>query len=112
MRHTARVLSVIDQVRNLRSRMLIQGYEDGMHQGAYWGIRTPIDRYATAGALDCPASSSRLLAQTPTRLKALDIVHRQRLANWGYALCDAAVRRHVMDDAPHPAFPWPAAAVG
>ncbi|MFG2106480.1 patatin-like phospholipase family protein [Micromonospora soli] len=112
-RHTARVLSVIDQqVRNLRSRMLIQGYEDGVYQGAYWGIRTPIEQYGTPGALDCPEPSTRLLAQTPTRLKALDVVHRQCLANWGYAVCDAAVRRHVVKDAPKPAFPWPEAAVG
>jgi NTE family protein len=114
LRHTHRVLSVIDQqVRNLRSRTLIRGYQSGEYEGAYWGIRTPIEDYGTDGVLDCPEASVQRLAATPTRLAALPVVHRERLANWGYAVCDAAVRRFLpVRAAPPPAFPWPAAGVG
>lgn len=113
-RHTKRVLSVIDQqVRNLRSRTLIAGYRRGDYTGAYWGMRTPIGRYGTPGSLPCPPAQTMQLAETPTRLAALSETDRQRLANWGYAVCDAALRRHVLVEAKAPAdFPWPAAAVG
>src|SRR4029453_15749502 len=46
LRHAARVLSVIDQqVRNLRIRLLIEGFSEGEFGGAYWGIRTDIADY-------------------------------------------------------------------
>ncbi len=33
--------------------------------------------------------------------------------NWGYAVCDAAMRRHVDNGLPAPAaFPYPASGVG
>ncbi len=34
-----------------------------------------------------------VLAETPTRLKRLDTRHQERLINWGYAVCDAAIRK-------------------
>jgi NTE family protein len=48
------------------------------------------------------------LAAIPTRLKRLDDETQERLINWGYAVCDAALRAHV-DPAlqPMPAFPYP-----
>jgi NTE family protein len=112
-RHMARVLSVVDQqVRNLRSRLLIDGYQRGEFDGAYWGIRTPIDRYRVAGALPCPATASLRLAGTPTRLKALPEDHRRKLVNWGYAVSDAALRERFTPDAAPPAgFPWPASEI-
>jgi NTE family protein len=114
IRHTRRVLGVIDQqVRNLRSRLLVDGYERGDYRGAYWGIRTPIERYDVEGKLSCPTDQTQLLAETPTRLAALPMEHRQRLANWGYAACDAAIRQRVLPDAKAPEqLPWPAARVG
>ena len=52
------------------------------------------------------------LAGTPTRLKRLDEEVQERLINWGYAVCDAALRRHVDPNAPEaPALPYPAAGV-
>jgi len=37
---------------------------------------------------------------------------QQRLINWGYAICDAAVRQHYVPDASPPvAFPYPGVAV-
>lgn len=112
-RHTARVLSVVDQqVRNLRSRLLIDGYQRGEYAGAYWGIRTPIDRYQVKDALNCPAASTQRLAGTPTRLAALPIEHRHRLVNWGYAVSDAALRERVSPQATPPTgFPWPSSEI-
>jgi NTE family protein len=37
---------------------------------------------------------------------------QEKLINWGYAACDAALRRHVDPRLPKPAgFPYPAAKV-
>jgi hypothetical protein len=35
------------------------------------------------------------LAETPTRLKALDEPLQKALINWGYAVCDAAMRKYI-----------------
>jgi NTE family protein len=48
------------------------------------------------------------LAETPTRLKRLDDDRQERLINWGYAVCDAALRKHVAPGLAKPAgFPYP-----
>ena len=37
---------------------------------------------------------------------------QERLINWGYAVCDAALRRHYKTDLARPVgFPYPAAGV-
>jgi NTE family protein len=42
----------------------------------------------------------------------MDGVLQERLINWGYAVCDAAMRRHVVPHAVAPAgFPYPASGV-
>jgi NTE family protein len=117
-RHAYRVLNVIDnQVRSLRKRQLIDSYKtpagDLNHrQGAYWGIRTDIRNYGLADALPADLARTTALAEVPTRLKRLDDATQERLINWGYAVCDAALRRHV--DAglkPPPALPYPATGI-
>jgi NTE family protein len=53
------------------------------------------------------------LAAVATRLDALPAVTQERLINWGYAVCDAAMRSHVEKGWARPAgFPYPAAGVG
>ena len=49
------------------------------------------------------------LAELPTRLKRMDDATQERLINWGYAVCDAALRKHVVaaDIQPKAAFPYP-----
>jgi NTE family protein len=38
----------------------------------------------------------------------LDDTRQERLINWGYAVCDAALRKHVDPSLPRPAdFPYP-----
>ena len=105
-----RVLGVIDQqVRALRSSGLVEQFirPDGL-DGAYWGIRTPVDEYAARSGLPAPADRTAALAATPTRLAKMGKELQRRLVNWGYVVCDAAMRTHVVPAAPKPAaFPYP-----
>ncbi len=118
-RHAIRVNDIIDnQVRSLRKRQLIGSYKLAEHdplfrKGTYWGIRSNMANYAIPGALACPRAQTMALAAVPTRLARLDDVTQERLINWGYAICDAAMRKHVVPDAGAPAnFPYPAVKVG
>lgn len=112
-RHAYRVLDLVDnQVRSLRKRQLIDSFRSGVRQGAYWGIRTNIADYELADALPCPLGRTTELAETPTRLKRLDDNLQERLINWGYAVCDAALRKHVDPQIGKPGgFPYPVAGV-
>ncbi len=109
LRHLLRVLDVVDnQVRSLRKRELIDAFQVGRREGAYWGIRTDITAYGLNDPLPCSRERAEELAAIPTRLKALDPTTQDRLINWGYAICDAALRKHVDTTLPPPqAFPYP-----
>jgi len=113
-RHAYRVLDLIDnQVRSLRKRQLIDAFRAGDRKGTYWGIRTDIADYGLADPLPCPHEQTLRLAETPTRLKRLDGRRQERLINWGYAVCDAALRRHLDPSLVRPAdFPYPDAGIG
>jgi NTE family protein len=113
-RHGLRINDIIDnQVRSLRVRQVIGAFEAGERTGAYWGIRTSIDDYQLRDALPSPEEQTLALAATPTRLKRVDAILQERLINWGYAVCDAAIRRHLDPTLQPPAaFPYPAAGVG
>jgi NTE family protein len=94
--HSKRVLDIIDdQVRNLRKRWLIDEFKDHRLAGTYWGIRTDMTDLNLPSALPAPYPQTLALAEMPTRLKALPELQQNRLMNWGYAVCDAAVRTHV-----------------
>jgi NTE family protein len=112
-RHSYRILSLIDnQVRSLRKRQVIDSYKQGVRKGTYWGIRTNIADYRLPDAMNCPFGETIKLANVATRLKALDATLQERIINWGYAVCDAALRKHVDPTLPAPvAFPYPAAGV-
>jgi NTE family protein len=112
-RHAYRVLNLIDnQVRALRKRQVVDSFKSGARKGAYWGIRTNIADYQLADALPCPFDRTMELAATPTRLKRMNDELQERLINWGYAVCDAALRKHVDATLAKPAgFPYPAATV-
>ena len=107
--HSYRVLNIVDnQVRSLRKRQVIGAFKDGTRKGAYWGIRTDIADYGLPTALPCPHDRTMMLAELATRLKAMPAEMQERLINWGYAVTDAAVRKHVDPAAPKPSgFPYP-----
>jgi len=98
-----RVLDVIDnQVGALRKRVLIASYENKLRAGTYWGIGTNIANYHLSTALQCDFAVTLKLAQTPTRLSAMDVGLQHQLIDWGYAVCDAAMRSYVTPQAPAP----------
>lgn len=107
-RHAVRVSGIVDdQVRNLRKRQLIRAFKAGHRPGAYWGIRTPVAAYELPDALDCPEARTRELAGIPTRLAYLPDETQERLINWGYAACDASLRKHFDGGFPKPqGFPY------
>ena len=107
-RHVMRVLDLIDnQVRSLRKRQVVGSYVAGLRKGAYWGIRTDIADYQLPTAMPCPLEATMRIAATPTRLTSLDTATQEKLINWGYAVCDAGMRKHVTPDAAVPLrFPY------
>ena len=116
---TVRVLKVVDnQVRSLRKRQAIAGYKatpgsKEHRQGTYWGIRGHVADYELPSSLPAPPEQTEKLAKVPTRLKELDDVTQKRLVNWGYAICDTAMRKWVVgEDAGKPRFPYEDAALG
>lgn len=108
-RHGIRVMDTIDnQVRSLRKRQMIGAFADGIRKGTYWGIRTDVADYGVEMKLDCPFDRTMELASLKTRLKRMEGTLQERLINWGYAVCDAALRRHVNDKLPAATrFPYP-----
>lgn len=112
-RHAYRVLNLIDnQVGALRTRQIVTLYEQGERKGCYWGIRQNVATYFPLYPLPCPFARTLELAATPTRLAFMDDTLQERLINWGYAICDAALRRYFDSSLPAPAaFPYPDAAV-
>lgn len=96
LNQTNRVLNVIySQVVILRTRSIVELYKLGVRDGAYWGIGSNILNYQLPDALVCPVDVTTKLAQTATRLTATPDDVQQGLIDWGYAVCDAAARKHV-----------------
>jgi len=115
-RHALRVNDLIDnQVRDLRQRQLIDSYNDPSpagRKGTYWATRSDITHYPAPSALSCPFAATQVLAAVATRLASIDGLTQERLINWGYAICDAAMRSHVVTTPTPPAvFPYPSAGV-
>ena len=109
-RHALRVNDLIDnQVRNLRQRQLIDSFNNGERTGTYWAVRSNLPKnYVMQGVLPCPFEATQQLASLPTRLSALESDVQERLINWGYAICDAAMRKHALPEASAPkSFPYP-----
>jgi NTE family protein len=104
-----RVLKVIDnQVRDLRKRQTVASFELELRSGAYWGIRSHVADYGLADPLGFPAAEGQRLAALPTRLAKLDDDDQRQLINWGYVICDTALRRWVVPAPARPAqLPFP-----
>lgn len=107
LQHMIRSWNVTDnQVRSLRKRDLIDEYQRGERFGAYWGIGTDIGDYGTWHIPVDPAWISAL-RDIPTRLWRFPERRKRALVNWGYAVCDAAIRAHVTPALPDPIVPYP-----
>lgn len=108
-RHSIRILDVVDnQVRSLRKRHLVAAYKSGQRKGTYWGVRTHYADYKLPDrddSLGCAERDPRYLAAIPTRLEEMPRKLQEQLINWGYAVCDAALRKHMGAAAPK-GFPY------
>jgi NTE family protein len=123
---TVRVLLCEDnQVRGLRKRDLVERFQlcaaleaahfplwttpetaNAARKGTYWGITTEVANYKTAPGLPCPPAATRRLATLSTRLARMSDADQEALINWGYAVCDYAIRAHL-DKTIQPATTWP-----
>ena len=83
---------IIDQTRGLRKRWLIEEFEAGRKRGALWGIDTRIGEFPAIEAMTGDTPGSEALAHVATRLSGQPPERQGQLINWGYALCDAAIR--------------------
>jgi NTE family protein len=109
-----RVLDIVDnQVRELRTGSLLKSYVDKEFAGTYWGSYSDITNFELPDTLPAPVEQTRLLAETATRLTKTPALVQQHLINWGYAVCDAGMRKWVDKDAGAPVgFPYQSAGVG
>lgn len=109
VRQLGRVRDIlIDQTRALRKRALVDDFICHRRHGVYWGVATNIDEYGAAGALARHNPLTQSLDEVPTRLAAFDAQRQGHLINWGYALCDAALRaRTALPAPPAPGLPRP-----
>jgi NTE family protein len=117
-RWACQILRVLDcednQVRSLRKRDLINRFElysdlikDGVNMsnrpgyrqvprtGTYWGIDSAVTDYPTTAGLPCPPNLTKPLSKISTRLWRMPEADQERLINWGYAVCDYALRSHI-----------------
>jgi NTE family protein len=100
----------LDQALGLRKRILIDEFQRNARAGAYWGIATHISDYKLADGLVCNDAIVELIAAIRTRLNPFSDTEQCQLINWGYALCDAAVRKYapqVVTGLGAPAWPCP-----
>jgi len=103
-----------NQSRGLRKRALIDDFRGGDRKGTYWGIKTDIQDYGVNDSLPCDPATPNKLASIRTRLNHFTEEEQCKLINWGYALCDAAMRRWVLQRTAVslPAWPYPDYALG
>jgi NTE family protein len=108
------------QLRRLRRFQLLTSFmeppgNEEHREGTYWGITTDIRDYSLGDALHISPEKTYALSTSPTRFGSMPMPMQERLINWGYALCDAAMRRHVagslpdLDLTPPKGFPYPKA---
>ena len=105
------LLIASEQTRALRKRWLINDFKAGARRGTYWGIATHIDDYDLGDALAKDSERTAQMARITTRLSDIGDEEQERLINWGYALTDAAVRKHVSPQVTRGAWPYPSQAL-
>ena len=109
--HIKKILRVLyismNQNRALRKRWLIDDFiNDEKFKGAYWGVASDINKYDLDEAFVRDNVESVKLSKLRTRLNRFTQAEQGKLINWGYALADAAIRKHVDNDIEKP-DKWP-----
>jgi NTE family protein len=86
---------------------LLSGFQAGSHSGAYWSLRSMTSDFPADTCLVCPPARAAELAALPTRFAGMHDDLQERLINWGYAICDIALRSWHDPQLPRPAeFPY------
>jgi NTE family protein len=98
---------MMEQTRALRRRMIMQELVAKRLNGTLWRIGTRIDEYQLADAMISDTPATAALQNVRTRLNSFDEREQSELINWGYALCDAAMRKHVAPGSRPTAWPAP-----
>ena len=98
---------LINQTRALRKRKLLQDFENKVREGTYWGVTTRIGDYGLADAMTHDGERSAAQQHVRTRLNRFSPQEQGELINWGYALADAAMRRHVVPGTSGVDCKWP-----
>ena len=109
---TKRTLDIIDnQSRSLRKRMLIRDFQSQARKGAYWSIGSHVKDYELEKqGLQPIVTDSAItagLAKMRTRLNSFSKQEQGRLINWGYAMADTAMRRHILSASDGQGGSWP-----
>jgi NTE family protein len=81
------------QALGLRRRWLISSFVNASLRGAYWGINGSRASYGMEGGYSY--ETAELIAAMRTDLDAFSEAEAFVLENHGYALCDAAIRKHA-----------------
>ncbi|MFN7427774.1 MAG: patatin-like phospholipase family protein [bacterium] len=104
----ARVIEVLQHSLSVAPRdALLSAFRDGRHAGAYWSLRAATADYPADTCLVCPPARAAELAALPTLFTAMRDELQERLINWGYAICDIALRSWCDEALPRPAeFPY------
>ena len=106
LRQSTRALDIAtDQARGLRKRMLVDAFGRDA-KGGYWGIDTAIADYKVATLAVSPPRVEAL-ARIRTRLEPFTETEQGELINWGYALCDAAIKGRAPQLATGALAEWP-----
>jgi NTE family protein len=115
--HTVRVLLTVQrQVGALRKNQLIEAYRleenNELHRfGSYWGIGSWVSSYELNDPIEVDQAVADNIAAIPTRLAKISEKQQKQLINWGYVICDTALRKWVLTDdekpnrLPFPDFP-------
>lgn len=96
LRMSTRVMDIVtEQTRALRKRRLIDDFKQAAsgRVGAYWGIRSSIVDYGFNDPMTQDSDLTRSLALVRTHLNAFADEEQGHLINWGYAMCDLAIRK-------------------
>jgi NTE family protein len=86
---------MMEQTRALRRRMVLGELTRGERAGAFWRIKTAIQDFKLVDVLAQDTETTRSLASIRTRLNPFSDKEQSQLINWGYALTDTALRKHV-----------------
>ena len=109
---TARIYDLVAQAaRALRRRQVIDAFVSRQRNGTYWSIGSRLAHYAVTGVAP-DATWMDGLDAIPTRYAKIEPETQQQLINWGYAVCDAAMRTHMGATAELTALPYESARKG